>query len=116
VSGVKGYITLGMDDMKYQLRQDIEQAFGTDGLIKARILALEMHEVSQNFVMELCTWMDAFYQELVSTSEATEEEAWEVVGACVKKIFEVMHVPRAQAANATMDLNPLVNVQPTFGP
>ncbi len=47
--------------------------------------------------------MDSFYQELVSTSEATEDEAWEVVGACIKKMFEVIRVPRAQASNATMD-------------
>lgn len=86
VSGVMSHIALGMDDINYQLHQDIEQAFGTDSMVKAR----EMHELSQNFVMELCTWIDAFYQELVSTSEATEEEAWEVVGACMKKVFEMI--------------------------
>jgi hypothetical protein len=47
--------------------------------------------------------MDSFYQELVTTSEATEEEAWEVLGACIKKMFEVIRVPRAQASNATME-------------
>lgn len=67
---------------------------------------MEMHEVAQNFIMEMSSWIDAFYQELVSTSNATEEEAWEVVGACIKKVFEVMRVPRAQAANATMDSDP----------
>jgi hypothetical protein len=67
---------------------------------------MEMHEVAQNFIMEMSSWIDAFYQELVSTSDATEEEAWEVVGACIKKVFEVMRVPRAQAANATMDSDP----------
>jgi len=86
VSGVMSHIALGMDDINYQLHQDIEQAFGTDSMVKAR----EMHELSQNFVMELCTWIDAFYQELVSTSEAAEEEAWEVVGACMKKVFEMI--------------------------
>jgi hypothetical protein len=50
--------------------------------------------------------MDSFFQELVTTSEATEEEAWEVVSACIKKMFEVIRVPRAQAVNATMDPNP----------
>jgi hypothetical protein len=65
-----------------------------------------MHELSQNFVMEMCTWMDAFYQELVASSEATDEEAWEVVSACIKKMFEIIRVPRAQAANATMDPSP----------
>ncbi len=51
--------------------------------------------------------MDSFYQELVTTTEATEEEAWEVVGACIKKMFEVIRVPRAQASNATMDSSKL---------
>lgn len=71
---------MGMEDLKYQLRQDIEHTFGTEGLMKARLLAMEMHELSQNFIMELCLWIDFFYQELISTSEATEEESWEVVG------------------------------------
>jgi hypothetical protein len=65
-----------------------------------------MHKSAQNFVMEMSSWMDAFYQELVSTSESTEEEAWEVVGACIKNVFEVLRAPRAQAANATMDSDP----------
>ncbi len=93
VSGIKGYIAAGMEDLKYQFRQDIEQSFIEDSQTKAKFLALEMHELSQNYVLELSTWMDAFYQELVSMSEATEEEAWEVVGACVKKVFETLRIP-----------------------
>jgi hypothetical protein len=57
-------------------------------------------------VIEMCTWIDAFYQELVTTSEAMDEEAWEVIGACIKKMFEVIRVLRAQVAYATMDTNP----------
>jgi hypothetical protein len=106
VSGVKGFITAGMEDLKYQLRQDIEQRFVEESQVKAKILALEMHELSQSFVMEICSWLDSFYQELVITSEAAEEEAWEVVGACIKKMFKEIRVPHAQAANATMETNP----------
>ncbi len=69
---MKGYISLGMEDLNHQLRQDIQQAFGMDDQLKARVLALEMHKLSQNFIMEMCSWMDAFFQELVSTAEATE--------------------------------------------
>jgi hypothetical protein len=65
-----------------------------------------MHECSQNFIMEMSSWMDAFFQELVTTSEASEDEAWEVVGVCIRTMFEVIRVPRAQAANATMDGDP----------
>jgi hypothetical protein len=64
---------------------------------------MEMLESSQNFVMKMSSWINAFFQELVTTSEATEEEAWEVVGVCIQKMFKVLRVPRAQAANATMD-------------
>jgi hypothetical protein len=103
VSGTKGCMAAGMEDLKYQFRQDINQSFQSDGQMPARTLALEMHDLAQNFVMEMSSWMDSFYQELVTTSEASEDEAWDVVGACIKKMFEVIRVPRAQAANATMD-------------
>jgi len=106
VWGTEGYITAGMEDLKYQFCQDIDQSFDPLSQANAHGLALEMHELLQNFVMEMCSWMDSFFQELVTTSEATEEEAWEVVSACIKKMFEVIRVPRAQAANATMDPNP----------
>lgn len=49
--------------------------------------------------------MDTLHQELRSTLEATEEEAWELVSACVKKIFEELRRARASAANATCDDN-----------
>ena len=103
VSGIKSYINTGMEDLKYQLRQDIDQGFDSAHHHQARLLAMEMHELSQNFVMEMGSWMDSFFHELVTTSEASEEEAWDVVGACIKKVFEVIRVPRAQAANATME-------------
>jgi len=106
VSGVKSFISSGMEDLRYQFCQDIERALDSSEHTKARLLAVEMLEASQTFVMEMSSWVDAFYQELVATSEATEEEAWEVIGACLKKMFEVICVPRAQAANATMDTDP----------
>ena len=93
VLGVKSFIASGMEDLKYQFRQDIDHAMDMATHTKARLLASEMLEGSQNFVMELSSWVDAFYQEFVATSEATDEEAWEVVGACIKKIFEVIRVP-----------------------
>jgi len=53
VSGVKGYIAAGMEDLKYQFCQDIDQALSLEQHMKARLLATEMHECSQNFVMEM---------------------------------------------------------------
>jgi hypothetical protein len=59
---------------------------------------MEMHGSSQNFMMEMCSRMDSFYQELITTSEASEEEACDVIGACIKMMFETIRVPRAQAS------------------
>jgi hypothetical protein len=105
-SGAKGYISTSMDNLKYQLRQDIDQALSLDAHCMAWSLANKMHELSQNFVLETCNWMDAFYQELISTLGDTKEEAWDVVGACIKKMLKMIRAPRAQAANATMDSSP----------
>jgi hypothetical protein len=50
--------------------------------------------------------MDVFYQELLTTSEATMEEARELVSGCIKRIFEDLRRVRATAANATSEINP----------
>jgi hypothetical protein len=63
-----------------------------------------MHSKSQIFVAEMSNWMDVFYQELLSTSEATEDEAWDLVSACIKKVFEELRRVRAGAANATTEV------------
>jgi hypothetical protein len=97
---------LGIDDLKYQFQQDINQAFDSAAMLKARILAMEMHELAQNFVMKMSSGMYSFYQELLNTSQATEDEAWDIVGACIRKMFKIIRVLRAQASNATMDPNP----------
>ena len=93
VSGVKGCIMSAMEGLKYQFRKDINQHFDSESQSKAGLMAPEMHNLSQNFVMEMSSWMDSFYQELVTTLEATEEEAWDVVSACIRKMFEVIRVP-----------------------
>jgi hypothetical protein len=53
VSGVKSFIALGMEDLRYQFRQDIDRALDLAARIKARLLATEMLETSQTFVMEM---------------------------------------------------------------
>ena len=59
--------------------------------------------------------MDVFYQELLTTSKATEEEAWELVSGCIKRIFEDLRRVRASAANAISEANPSTkSVQPTY--
>jgi hypothetical protein len=51
--------------------------------------------------MEMGSWMDAFYQELVTTSEVSEEEACKVVGAYIRKMFKEIQFLWAQVSNAT---------------
>ncbi len=104
-SGVKSFILNGMGDLKLQLNQDISSFFELDQFYDAKVLAHDMHSKSQIFIAEMCNWMDVFYQELLTTSEATEEEAWELVSACIKKIFEELRRVRASAANATSEVN-----------
>ncbi len=77
----------------------------TQTIYEAMLLAQDMHTNSQIFAGEMCGWMDTLYQELRLTSEATEDEAWELVSACIKKIFEELRRARAPAANATSDDN-----------
>ncbi len=102
-SGVKAFIANGMEDLKLQLYQDIFSIFSSDQFHDARMLAHDMHSKSQIFVAEMSNWMDVFYQELLSTSEATEDEAWDLVSACIKKVFEELRRVRAGAANATTE-------------
>jgi len=95
-----------MEDLKLQLYQDITNFFLDDKFYDAKMLAHDMHNKSQIFVAEMCNWMDVFYQELLTTSEATEEEAWELVSGCIKRILEDLRRVRASTANATSEPNP----------
>jgi hypothetical protein len=73
---VKSFILNGMEDLKLQLYpQEISTFFNLDGLYDARVLTNDMHSKSQIIVVEMANWMDVVYQELPTTSEATEEEA-----------------------------------------
>ncbi len=47
-SGVKAFITNGMEDLKLQLYQDIAGIFSSDHFEDARMLANDMHSKSQN--------------------------------------------------------------------
>jgi hypothetical protein len=101
ISGVKSYTMNGFDDLKVQIHQDIHNTFPDDADQDTRLLAQDMHTSSQVFAADFFWRMDTLYQELCSTSVATEEEAWELVSACVKKVFEELRWTQAPAANAT---------------
>jgi hypothetical protein len=105
-SGVKSFILNKMEDLKLQVYHDIANLFVSDQFYDARVLANDMHSKSQIFVAEVTHWMDVFYQELLTTSEATEEEACEFVLACIKQVFKDLRRVRAGAANATSESDP----------
>jgi hypothetical protein len=70
-SGVKSFILNGMEDLKLQFYQYIA-GFFKDQFIDTRGLANDMHSKSQIFVAKMSNWMDVFFQELNTTSEASE--------------------------------------------
>jgi hypothetical protein len=106
-SGTKKFILDGLYDLKRQFLSDVGSIFNEDKFYDAWIMATDMHSKSDQFITEMCGWMDAFYFELRETSEATEEEAWELVSSCVKQIFEDLCRVRASAANASSEISPL---------
>jgi hypothetical protein len=87
-SGIKTFILNDMEDLKLQLYQDVANFFTADQFYDARVLANDMHCQSQVFIAEISNWMDVFYQELLTTSEATDEDSWDLVSACNKRSFE----------------------------
>lgn len=91
VSGKKQYILNGCEDLKIQIRSEIGSTL--DECLEARSLAHDMHEQSQVFIAELCNFMSTYFHELITTSEATEEESWELISSliirrCLKKFVE----------------------------
>lgn len=100
-SGAKYYIISGLDDKRISLMFDFDTLL--EGFPTAKSLASDLHFAAHSFVTEMCSWVDAFYLELISTADASPEEAWELLSACVKKIFEELRRPRASAANAASE-------------
>ncbi len=105
-SGVKAYIATGLDDLKLQVRQEIEDSFPTDES-EAKSLARDMHDGSQTFLSELMAFSGDFFDELMHSSDTTEEEAWDLLSALLKRIYEELRKVRASAANAARDKNPI---------
>jgi hypothetical protein len=103
-SGVKSYIATGLDDLKLQVRQEIEDSFPSDQT-EAKSLARDMHDGSQTFLSELMAFSGDFFDELIHSSDSMEEEAWELLSALIKRVFEEFRKVRASAANAARDKN-----------
>lgn len=85
-SGVKVYIAMGLDDLKLQVHQEIEDSFPSDES-EVKSLARDMHDGWQTFLSELMAFMRDFFDELVHSSDTSEEEAWGLLSALLKRIF-----------------------------
>ena len=105
-SGVMNFILRGIDDLKIQITNEIHSTLG-DEFPEAVKLATEMHTASHYFICQLCTFVTDFVQEMSSTAESPIEEAWELVSACVRKVFDELRRVRAAASNAMAEQNPL---------
>ena len=105
-SGVMNYILRGIDDLKIQITNEIHSILGDD-FPEAMKLAAEMHTASHYFICQMCTFVTDFVQEMASTAESPIEEAWELVSACVRKIFDELRRVRAAASNAMAEQNPV---------
>jgi len=103
-SGVKNYIASGLDDLKLQVRAEIEESFPPDEM-EAKSLARDMHDASQTFLAELIAFSGDFFDELMHSSDTSEEEGWELLSALFKRIFEEFRRVRASAANASREKN-----------
>ena len=92
----------GWEDLKIQIRAEIGSTL--DECLEARTLAHDMHKQSQVFITELCNFISTSFHELISTSEATEEESWELISSLIKKTFEEISRVPAQATCAITEL------------
>ena len=101
ITGVKQYIEKGTDDLRSTVGNDIDSFFVDHP--DARMLATELLSLTCGFLGDKCNWIDTFFHELVNLSGVTKEEAWQLISACIKKMFEDFRTVRSPAANASSD-------------
>lgn len=66
---------------------------------------MDIHANSHVFIVNLCTFVTGFVQELLNTSQCGEEEIWELYSACIQQLFkDLCHVP-PQGTNEFSDPN-----------
>jgi hypothetical protein len=104
-SGVLNYILRGIQDLYIQIPQNITTKLYGDEYADARKIAMDMHTNAHVFIGNLCTFITGFVQELLNTSQCGEDEIWELVSACIRKLFEDLCRMRSQATNASSDPN-----------
>jgi hypothetical protein len=105
-SGVRGYIVAGLADLNLQVRQEIEDTFDA-GNFKAKALARDMHDFSQSFLAQMMNFGEEFYHELINHSESKPDEAYELLAAIYRRVFDEMRKVRTSASYASRDKNPI---------
>ena len=65
-----------------------------------RQLCLEARKEAADFIHELCTFVDEFYQELKSVHKCSMAEAWQLVSQIVKQTIDELNKVRAVAREA----------------
>jgi hypothetical protein len=101
--GIKKRIQDGIDDVFLAIQESIMNACQSHPA--AAKLATEMLMQTQVFANELCSWVDAFYMELINTSHVPAAEAWLLVTSCLRKFFEVLRKHRAPADRAASKMD-----------
>jgi hypothetical protein len=49
--------------------------------------ANDLHGLAHTWVSEFCGWLESFYLELKQVSGCSNEEAWDLVTKCGKRVF-----------------------------
>ena len=91
--------------MRITLKYDINTVLS--GHPEAKSLTNDMHGAPHTFVSELSSWVDLFYQELLTMFETSTEEAWDLMANCVKQVFKELCWVWAMMANANGETNPV---------
>jgi len=68
-------------------------------------LASDMLQQTRVFINELCSWVDSFSMELITTSQVPANEAWLLVALCLRKFFQVLCKHRAPADQAATKMD-----------
>ena len=103
-SGIKQRILLELDNIVNSISADILSSLA--GTLLASILAQNFLLKSRSTIDSIITWMDNFYQELVST-EAPSKDSWLLVCSCIRCFFNVLRKIRDHAMKVANMQDPL---------
>ena len=98
--GVKGKLKQSLARYASGYKAIVSTLFQGEANRAIRNLCLITRKDADEFVQELCTFIDEFYLELVGDYDCSGDEAWSLVGQLVKQIFTELNKVRAVAREA----------------